>query len=231
MPKQQAKRAQVTSLGYLLPAVLTIGIAIVFTAIFAVVSPVAPATPLALSAVRIDVADGHGSGVHIGHGLFVTAAHVAKEAKNGKLTVHASNGVDYKATVLWFNETYDVALLRVDDPTKLAVAAAPMRCGAPELSPGAVLTTVGNPLNLDDIHTYGYVARSTQSFPDSPRRAMIADLTIAPGNSGGPAFDKDGYLAGITVAMAAAPVGLSASLISLTYIVPTSAICMLTGRA
>lgn len=191
---------------------------------------VAPPVLFAGPAVMVEVNEGHGSAVHIGHGLFITAAHVAKMAENGKFKVTTDLGTTFEADVLWINERYDVALIRAANPEP--IKAARLACGAPELAVKAPVEIVGNPLNLRNIHTWGVVARSIFDTGNTPRTVFIADITIAPGNSGGPVFDEHGNLVGIVSAMAAAPMGpMSVSLIALSYIVPASTICTLLGQS
>ena len=54
---------------------------------------------------------------------------------------------------------------------------------------------------------------------------FIADITIAPGNSGGAVFDAQGRVAGITVAGLLASVNRMGQLVPLTYVIPRSVIC------
>jgi S1-C subfamily serine protease len=187
------------------------------------------ATPsFAPSSVYIKVEDGHGSGVYIGNGLFLTAAHVAKKAQDDKLTVILNDGDELPAVVLWKNEDYDVALIRTTDT--VAAQIAHLSCDARELPVGAYVETIGNPVNLKNVRTRGAVARNIAHF-DKPMNAFIADLTIAPGNSGGPVFDDQGNLVGLVSAMTAVSTNaFGVSLIPLTYVVPASTICMLMGR-
>ncbi len=181
----------------------------------------ATTAPMERTSVLVQVDKGHGSGVHIGKGLFLTAAHVTAGAANGHLRINGSSG-----EVLWANEAYDVAL--VFAPNAADMPTAVFNCGAPELSVGESIEAVGNPLALRDIHTWGRISRATgEPYPGR----FIADLTIGPGNSGGPVYDSSGRLAGIAVAMAAAQVGFGTSILPISYIVPMSAICRLLGRS
>lgn len=184
------------------------------------------AAPTAAATVLVDTNSGHGSGVHIGNGLYITAAHVTKDAEH--LTVKLDTGEDFPAEVLWANEAYDVALIKTRPP---GAAAARLDCAAPELATGTIIEIIGNPLGLRNIHTWGRVSRATEQGK-APRYSLIADITIAPGNSGGPAFDREGRLVGIVVAVSLARTGpMSSSIVPLSYVVPASAICTLLGRS
>jgi S1-C subfamily serine protease len=71
---------------------------------------------------------------------------------------------------------------------------------------------------------------------DEGETFFIVDISIAPGNSGGPVFDRLGHVAGITVAGALARLGpfntqlgpmSYPTMVGLSYIIPRSVICKL----
>lgn len=186
-----------------------------------------PASPL----VYVDVSPGHGSGVHIGHGLFVTAAHVADKARDSKVSINTAAGAELEGEVLWLNQMYDVALVKTATPP--GISSARLDCKAPELAVGTEIHGTGHPLMLMNVRTWGRVARVTEHSPDKtevPRVAFIADMTIAPGDSGGPVFTRYGRFAGIMVAFTTMNYGFVQVPIPLSYVVPTSALCTLLGR-
>jgi S1-C subfamily serine protease len=191
------------------------------------------------STVIVSLAGGHGSGVYLGNGLILTAAHVAKEAADGKMSVEDIQQTKGTAVVLWYNADADVALLKLDGPMtdfKGVVDVLPpakLSCATPDVKIGDDIEVIGAPLNLKYIHTYGRVASEVTAriaTGEGPQINFLADVTAAPGNSGGPAFDKDGNLVGIVVAIVTAPLqgGLMMpipSIVRLTYIIPKSVIC------
>jgi S1-C subfamily serine protease len=181
--------------------------------------------------VKVSIGEGHGSGVYIGNNEILTAAHVAKEGVAAGFTVKDLNGNEVHAVVLWFNEVADVGLLKLDAPLKNAVPV-PLACKTPDVKIGDYVKTIGYPLALDRIHTWGRAASEVlaRDGAHGPGQVnFIADLTTAPGNSGGPLFDIAGNLAGITVAsvvsLSAGPFGVVTSFTMLTYIIPKSVIC------
>lgn len=176
-----------------------------------------------LPGVRVSVENGHGSGVHIGNGFIVTAAHVVGEAKTAD--IKAEDGQTFTATVLWSNKDYDVALVRVE--AKSAIQSRPLSCKDP--AAGTLIQTTGNPLNLEFIRTWGHVG-SVVAKRGPWLRTFIADITVAGGVSGGPVYDMQQRIVGIVVGTAVQPLGLSGSFIALTYVVPASAICSLLAR-
>lgn len=181
------------------------------------------------SVVMVSNAVGHGTGVYIGHGQVITAGHVAKEADvNGKLTVKLGNKTAV-ATVAWFDEDADVALLKIDLPLA-GMTAARLSCSSPDVRVGDELEAIGDPLGFINLHTWGRVAAGVLEREDVGKKQvnLIADLTIAPGNSGGPVFSR-GELVGITVAMASTMLQIgplpAPALFPLSYIIPKSVIC------
>jgi serine protease Do len=184
--------------------------------------PVPP--PLAISTVMLSDIDGtgHGSGVHIGGGLVLTAAHVVTGADTMELSDSLKR--KQKATVLWASKAYDVALVRIDDAS--AIAASPLNChGALDI--GAKVAALGNPLNLTFVRTWGRVGAGVEERGPW-KRAFVADLTVAPGMSGGPVFNSQDEVIGLTVGITSLG---AISPFPFTYIVPASAVCMLMGRA
>ena len=69
--------------------------------------------PTDATVVKVVLKQGHGSGVHIGGGYVLTAAHVVKGVN--KVTLKTKDGKAREADVLWANTDYDVALLRTSD--------------------------------------------------------------------------------------------------------------------
>jgi serine protease Do len=180
------------------------------------------APDLAGPVFRVDVALGHGSGVAIGNGLVLTAAHVVNDAATVKLK--AENGREIEASVLWVNKTYDVALLRVADD----VASADLNCRMPKR--GQAIVAAGSPMHEDNLFIPGSIVGNERTT--GPWKSVIvAALAGTQGISGGPAFDEDGEVVGIVVGMMALPLGLSVTQTGLMYIVPAPAICNLLGRA
>lgn len=178
----------------------------------------------AISTVLLDKDAGHGSGVHIGRGFIVTAAHVV--ADDVEVTVVDSNGASRKGVILWANREYDVALVRVDDYATIEESR--MDCDG-HLVVGANVRAVGNPLEIRFVHTWGRISASAMERAPF-KQAYIVDVTVAPGMSGGPVFDESGGVVGIVNAVAVFNSGFSPTLLPLTYIVPSFAICGLMAQ-
>ncbi len=182
--------------------------------------PNVPATESAT--VKIQVNNGHGSGVHIGDGFIVTAAHVVGDAK--EVQVKAKGGENRKADVLWVNKAYDIALLRTSSD---GLGVAHLSCSA--VKAGDPIVAYGNPLKIEFVAAYGKIAGEPRET--GPWKSVyVTDITTVMGQSGGGTFADNGDLIGITVGVMAAPIGFSGSLVGYGYVVPSTSVCELLGR-
>ncbi len=172
----------------------------------------------------------HGSGVHIGGGYVVTAAHVADEVSElpkllaGKvapkpaLKVIDTLSKEHRVEVLWVNHTYDIALLKIDNPGTVASR----RISCSSLNVGQRLSFDGNPLNLRNITMWGKVASTAPTEIDPWKSVAVISGQLVPGMSGGPAYNSSGDVAGINVGIATG--------YALSFIVPSSTVCRLLAR-
>jgi serine protease Do len=140
---------------------------------------------LRASTVRVhDGARGSGSGVvWSAGGIVVTNAHVVRSQR---ASVEFADGRRAAARLLKRDGPRDLAALRVDEKD---LVPAPVRDAA-TLAPGELVVAVGNPLGLVGALSTGLVQRCNA-------RWVIADVRLAPGNSGGPLADASGRVVGI----------------------------------
>lgn len=181
------------------------------------------APPTASSVVKVLPAKGHGSGVHVGGGYIVTAAHVAEDAKY--LTIKTSDGKTRSADVLWVNKAYDVALLRTD---AAGMASSKLSCAT--VAVGEPIRASGNPTVVEFVDAYGKVSGAPRQFGPW-KSVIITNIATVPGMSGGPVFSTDGQVVGITVGVLTLPTGFSVSLTGFGTMVPSTAVCELLGRS
>ena len=190
-----------------------------------ITTPVKPVTDAAT--VRIELPDGLGSGVAIGNGYILSAAHVVGKSKT--VDIKLRDGEKGTADVLWTNEAYDIALLRTD------VHTLPATISCIQAKVGAQITAVGNPLGMEFITAYGKIAGDARVMGDKWKSAYVTDMTTVMGASGGPVFDDAGFLIGITVGVTSAPLktenGYIPSLVGFGFVVPSTVVCELMGRA
>ena len=178
--------------------------------------------PLASSTVKVELVQSHGSGVHIGDGLILSAAHVASEGDVVKLKL--DDGTTRDAQVVWASKASDIALLQT---SPAGLAASPLSC-APAIV-GQSVTARGNPLVLEFVTTYGHIVGAPRQMQEWASVVPV-DMVILPGMSGGPLFNPAGEVVGINVAVLTVPLGLSPSVTGLGMVVPADHICALLGR-
>jgi len=164
---------------------------------------------LQASTVRVhDGRRGSGSGIiWNAAGLIVTNAHVAC---GSTATVEFPDGATLRAPVVRRDTDLDLAALRV--PPNPGLRAVNIR-DSRTLAPGELVVAVGNPLGLQGAVTAGLVHRCN-------RRWVVADVRLAPGNSGGPLADAAGYVVGINSMIAR----------GLALAVPSSAVAAFLGE-
>jgi S1-C subfamily serine protease len=167
--------------------------------------------------VRIDVGVGHGSGTHLGNGYILTAAHVAYAAEGAMVSTR--DGQVMPAELVWSDQSLDVAIIKVSKP--ILARSIPVDCAVPDV--GIEVRAYGNPLDQGPAISTGHVAREPRKS-DQWASAILADLTAAPGMSGGGVIHK-GKLVGVLVGGMIVSTGMSASIVGFTFVVPTSAFC------
>lgn len=189
--------------------------------------PIVPWQSLPSPTVKITVSGGHGSGVHIGNGYIITAGHVTEGQTS--VSVKGKDGKESKGEILWLNHASDVSLVHIDDWRSLGVAA--LSCAPTKV--GDAIRIEGNPSAVEFATTWGRVsAFGKTGFENLDGKGMwrllvTLDATAAPGVSGGPVYDGDGYtVRGILVSGMVTPRGTFAY----SYMVPATEICRMMGR-
>jgi len=183
-----------------------------------------PVADMASPFVKVERERGHGSGVHIGSGYFITASHVTGGAS--EVILRTSQGDTQKGTVLWENKQYDIALVLAKHPERFAAAELSCRTA----SVGEDIRTEGNPLDIGAVTTWGRIAGG-QRKAHNWSEILVTDATTVMGQSGGAVLDKDNRVIGIVVGVYAAPMGFGSSLTGYGIVVPGSVVCRLLGRA
>lgn len=172
---------------------------------------------------------GHGTGFYIGDGRIITAAHVARMAGDDKkfrityVDPKTHKDVVLFGTVKWMDSDTDTAEITIDKAPGLE--AANLACELPDVSVGTRVTSIGYPLELGLVETWGRIAERNLIGSDGTKYT-VANLTVAPGNSGGPVFDEKGRVVGLTDAISAMPqLGQPIFFPTLSLLIPRSSIC------
>jgi serine protease Do len=167
-------------------------------------APYTPGDPAFTSAThRGRKINGMGTGVVIDErGYIVTNHHVVNGVDSLRVTL--DNGSNYVASVISEDPVRDLALLKIQPTTPLAV----MPIGtSSDLMLGETVFAVGNAFGYENTITLGIVSalhrdvevNDTQSY----KNLIQTDAAINPGNSGGPLINVNGEIIGINVAIRA----------------------------
>jgi putative serine protease PepD len=135
-------------------------------------------------------------------GHIVTNAHVVDGATS--VSVKLSDGSTYKASVVGTDASTDLAVLKVNAP---AAKLRPLVLGdSSKVAVGEGVVAIGNPFGLDNSVTSGIVSAVGREISapnnDAIENAIQTDAAINHGNSGGPLFDLQGKVIGVTAQIA-----------------------------
>lgn len=155
-------------------------------------SPQSSVTPLHRSTVLIEHEKGHGSGLIVGPNRVLTAFHVVQ---GESLDVRFFSGQANAGSVIWSDADRDLAL--VDVPIPEGHPQALLSCEQPRA--GQHVIAVGHPIQSQWVLVGGYL----------PNGGLVAGryvslgFPVGLGTSGGPVFDEEGEVVGITLAILA----------------------------
>ncbi len=159
-----------------------------------------------------------GSGMIISSdGYILTNNHVVEDAE--KLTVTMTSGEEYEATLIGGDSDNDVALIKIEGTDFPTVSIG----DSDEIQVGDQLCAIGNPLGeLTNTLTVGYVSALDREINENgiPINMFQTDCAINSGNSGGPIFDMNGNVIGITTAKYSTSSSYSASIEGIGFCIP-----------
>ncbi len=159
-----------------------------------------------------------GSGFIISeNGYVMTNYHVVEGATSVSVSTH--DGVSYTATVIGYDDTNDVALLKADATGLPCVSIG----SSDDLIVGDQVVAIGNPLGeLTSTMTVGYISGKERAVnTDGTVINMIqTDAAINSGNSGGPLFNMNGEVIGITTAKYSGSSSSGASIEGIGFAIP-----------
>ncbi|MPZ55144.1 MAG: Do family serine endopeptidase [Rhizobiales bacterium] len=138
-----------------------------------------------------------GSGFFISaDGYVVTNNHVVSNAKTVEITT--DDGKSYDAKVVGSDAKTDLALLKVDGRSDFPFVT--LNGTKPRI--GDWVIAVGNPFGLGGTVTAGIISADGRDIGSGPYDDFIQiDAPVNRGNSGGPAFDANGNVIGVTTAI------------------------------
>ena len=155
-------------------------------------------------------------------GYIVTNYHVIEGSSS--ITVSTYDNKSYKATLIGYYESLDLAVLKVD-----ATGLAPVILGnSDNMNVGDQVIAIGNPLGeLTFSLTSGSVSALSRDITMSSGLTMNllqTDCAINSGNSGGALFNLYGEVIGITNAKYSSGSGSSASIDNIGFAIPINAV-------
>lgn len=123
-------------------------------------------------------------------------------ADNATLNVQFSGGNKLPVKVVGVDQSFDLALLQLKDPSKLPKGAVPIPlANSNKIQVGEKAIAIGNPFTLQSTVTQGVVSAVNREqaalVSGVPIAYIQTDAAINPGNSGGPLIDSRGKLIGI----------------------------------
>lgn len=153
----------------------------------AVDSAAASSVTVQIGPTREDGTFSHGSGVVVAKGKVMTAQHVALGVK-GVLKILTADGTELtlgKSAELGDDSVgEDYAILDVETGS-----IPPANHSCDKVVAGTQVFTYGAPVLLRDVATFGRVASNTSpKYEGAPKGAVVLDMTVLPGNSGGGVF-------------------------------------------
>ena len=150
--------------------------------------------------MRIDNAEGLGTGFLVTSAYLVTAFHVV--ALGRPLRVTAADGTEQAGRVVATDRAHDLALLELEHPI---AGAAPLVAETQPAPVGTPVIAIGHPFALLDrvnrtldgllywTATQGIISERSEEF-------VQTDAAVNPGNSGGPLLACDGHVLGLVTA-------------------------------
>ncbi|MCA9719399.1 MAG: trypsin-like peptidase domain-containing protein [Myxococcales bacterium] len=173
------------------------------------------------SVVTLSSGGSIGAGVIVDDtGTVLTNYHVIASATGGPrgigeqvrtIVARFSNGRELPAVILATDSARDIALLRLQ-PADSAERFPPARIGrSSELPVGTSVFAVGTPLGFEHSVSRGIISAVDRTHVLSNRQFPLLqlDASINVGNSGGPLFNLDGELIGVTTAKSARGQGIA----------------------
>ena len=146
---------------------------------------------------------GNGSGFFVGKNVIATNNHVVEGANRIEVLIRTASDVKtYSTKVLCVDKINDLALLMIDDKEFQHLSSLPYNIYQRSIDVGSSIFTMGYPMAQmmgSEIKVTDGIISSKTGYEGQVSSYQIS-APIQPGNSGGPMFDREGNLVGITSA-------------------------------
>jgi serine protease Do len=135
-------------------------------------------------------------------GAIATVAHLVDNAQ--QVLVALPSRQLLQAKVEGVDKTTDIALLRIDPPPRVH----PVLARSDGLQEGDWVLAVGEPFGLEHSVSAGIVSGKDRHFSEDGEVLFLqSDVSLNPGNSGGPLLDATGAIVGMNARTIVGPVG------------------------
>lgn len=167
------------------------------------------------TASRNFIREGAGSGVIMTpDGFILTNNHVVENAK--KIVITLTDGRNFDAKIIGTDPYTDLAVLRVlANSLPFAIFG-----DSKKIKVGQLVIAIGNPLGFQSTVSAGVVSALGRTMRGNSGKlienVIQTDVSLNPGNSGGPLVDSNGFVIGINTAMIAQAQGISLAIPSNT---------------
>ena len=152
-------------------------------------------------------------------GYIVTNPHVIADADEGTVVVQFYSGEEYPAAIVGTDSMNDVALLKIEAKGLQTVTVG----DSDEVEVGETVEAIGNPLgDLTFTMTAGYISALDREIDadGTPINMLQTDAAINSGNSGGPLFDMNGNIIGVTTAKVSGTTETGVTIEGLGFAIP-----------
>ena len=152
-------------------------------------------------------------------GYIVTNHHVVTDADEGTVVVQFYSGEEYPAAIVGTDSMNDVALLKIEAEGLQTVTVG----DSDEVEVGETVEAIGNPLgDLTFTMTAGYISALDREIDTDGTviNMLQTDAAINSGNSGGPLFDMNGNIIGVTTAKVSGTTETGVTIEGLGFAIP-----------
>lgn len=152
-------------------------------------------------------------------GYIVTNHHVIADADEGTVVVQFYSGEEYPAAIVGTDSMNDVALLKIEAKGLQTVTVG----DSDEVEVGETVEAIGNPLgDLTFTMTAGYISALDREIDTDGTviNMLQTDAAINSGNSGGPLFDMNGNIIGVTTAKVSGTTETGVTIEGLGFAIP-----------